>query len=255
MPHFDSQQPETWGWKRGASADIVPFSYAGHAFPQGVARGTDALWRAALDRICAQPGFALPADLGLGGGCWGYSNRMKASGKGWSFHAYGLALDVGAPWNPMSSTVPPAHLHRLPRNTGELVRPLGMVWGGSFGDWMHLEIHLSPAEVHGLAAELAGAQPPLFPPSPQRGGPPFPLPAGWYYGPRSGPQESVSNMHLPRPDWIDGLKRVQMELGIPADGRYGPQTAAAVRSWQAARGLQADGLVGRLTWGRMFPGA
>jgi len=37
-------------------------------------------------------------------------------------------------------------------------------------------------------------------------------------------------------------------LGTAADGYYGPNTAAATVAWQQAHGLEADGLIGPLTW-------
>ena len=40
---------------------------------------------------------------------------------------------------------------------------------------------------------------------------------------------------------------VQRALGIPADGLFGPQTLAAVRSFQKQAGLAADGIVGPQT--------
>ena len=50
----------------------------------------------------------------------------------------------------------------------------------------------------------------------------------------------------------DEVKQLQAKLGISADGDFGPQTEAAVKAWQAANGLSDDGIVGALTWGKMF---
>ena len=47
------------------------------------------------------------------------------------------------------------------------------------------------------------------------------------------------------------VKDVQEVVGVPADGNFGPATAEAVKKWQAANGLTADGLVGRGTLGKM----
>lgn len=41
---------------------------------------------------------------------------------------------------------------------------------------------------------------------------------------------------------------LQQQLGVAADGIYGPQTAAVVRAYQQSHGLAPDGVVGPLTW-------
>lgn len=237
------------------NADLVAFSYAGHAFPQGVARGTETLFRVALDRICGQPGFTLPASTGLDAGMWAAENRKKSSGVGWSFHAYGLAIDIAAPWNPFGSARPAASAHRLPANTQELVRPLGLLWGASFDDWMHLEVHASPAECAELTRGLL--QGTLFPvPSSAAAastpGRPFPLPAGYYFGPLSGPNASISNVVAVHADWKAAFAEAQAKLGVVADGLYGPVSAAAIRAYQSAHGLTVDGLLGPNTWRSLF---
>ncbi len=48
------------------------------------------------------------------------------------------------------------------------------------------------------------------------------------------------------------VSTVQRALGLPADGKYGANTDAAVTRWQQAHGLTPDGDVGPITWRRLF---
>ena len=50
----------------------------------------------------------------------------------------------------------------------------------------------------------------------------------------------------------EDVKKLQTKLGIEAIGKFGPKTDAAVKAWQSANGLKADGIVGDGTWGKLF---
>lgn len=47
------------------------------------------------------------------------------------------------------------------------------------------------------------------------------------------------------------VRAVQRELGVPADGVFGPQSLKALKSFQREHGLAADGVVGPATWRAM----
>jgi hypothetical protein len=79
--------------------------------------------------------------------------------------------------------------------------------------------------------------------------PVFPLPRGWYFGPKSGPRESVSGYYSHR----SNLKRWQQQMRnrgwrIGVDGLYGPETADIVKAFQKEKRLGVDGLIGPKTW-------
>ena len=50
----------------------------------------------------------------------------------------------------------------------------------------------------------------------------------------------------------DDVKKLQEKLGLSADGSFGPNTEKKVKEWQLANGLTTDGLVGDVTWDKMF---
>jgi putative chitinase len=50
----------------------------------------------------------------------------------------------------------------------------------------------------------------------------------------------------------DDVVKLQNKLGVDPIGKFGPKTEAAVKGWQSAHGLTADGIVGDGTWAKMF---
>lgn len=51
----------------------------------------------------------------------------------------------------------------------------------------------------------------------------------------------------------NAVKFVQTALKVSADGKWGPQTKAALKKYQRAHGLVADGVVGPATWSSLYP--
>ena len=86
----------------------------------------------------------------------------------------------------------------------------------------------------------------LGPPTEPRG--PFPLAKGHWYGPDDRTLYSHSGKR--KADRF-AITLIQRKVKVGPDGLYGPRTTSAVRVWQAAHGLRADGLVGAITWARM----
>lgn len=98
----------------------------------------------------------------------------------------------------------------------------------------------------------------------------FPLPSGHYFGPASGPAQSVSGRYSRAFKGVDAkvhLKRLTQQLekrGWDArkggryltryghDGTYGPEVEALVRAFQRDQGLSVDGLAGPQTWRAAF---
>lgn len=53
--------------------------------------------------------------------------------------------------------------------------------------------------------------------------------------------------------WLDGAEDLYPELGrVTVDGRFGADTAAAVKAYQRLMGLTADGEVGGDTWDSLY---
>lgn len=72
------------------------------------------------------------------GWCWGYACRKIAGSSSWSNHAWGLAVDLNAPKNPMTSRL----VTDMPSWMPALWKSYGFRWGGDYSgkkDAMHYE--------------------------------------------------------------------------------------------------------------------
>jgi|GEM_PF-1218101 len=72
--------------------------------------------------------------------------------------------------------------------------------------------------------------------TPGQGAPSHPYPGHW----------------IQRGDTGEEVKWIQEKLDITVDGKFGPQTEAAVENFQIIKGVQSDGIVGPITWGLLF---
>jgi len=59
-------------------------------------------------------------------------------------------------------------------------------------------------------------------------------------------------MLLKKGDNNEDVKKLQVKLGVDPIGTFGPKTEAAVKAFQAANGLTADGIVGDGTWNKIM---
>jgi hypothetical protein len=186
----------------------------------------------ALAAVCQAHRYALRSDTGA------YNCRRITGGRGYSLHAYGIALDLN--WN--------SNPYRLDRLVTDM--PTGMVdgiqairtvgglpvwrWGGDWDDnpetgenaydAMHFEVVASPEEL-AAGIDWRTVQQPLR--DPQR--------------PYTYPTIQVG-------DRGPAVEELQRRMHLPDDGVFGLHTQGAVATYQQARGLEADGVVGLQTW-------
>ena len=232
MPHFGNYDPSSFGWTPDGS-QVVGYSYAGASFPQGVHRLVAPLFNGLLADL-VHAGLHIPTGPVLTAGNWGYEARDVRGATYLSFHAYGLAIDVDAPHNPM--TTAPGY-GTMPHNAGALATKWGCEWGGSWSgrrDLMHYECHLAPSEVAGVVAKNS---------------------------PAKAPSASVALPTLHQGSVGPAVATLQRRLNLtPAvHPAFGPATEAAVRMYQTRHKVSADGVVGPQTWGllntsRILPG-
>lgn len=234
-PAFNNYNVRGLGWPVGNPSVIVPYSYKGIAFPAGVHRDTIPLWNALLDGLTGPLGVKL-----MNPGCWGYNNRSITGGGSPSFHAAGLALDVNAPANPYYAGGG-NHPHSIPDTANALARSLGMEWGGAWTspkDYMHMEIHLTPAQVKIVAGRLGSA------PSPQEGD--VQLPALKEGDGAKGTPGGHLHWYVLSAQALCNVRGLSKP--VAQDGVFGPATTAMIKELQTRSKLPVDGVIGPITW-------
>ncbi|MFF0144637.1 peptidoglycan hydrolase-like protein with peptidoglycan-binding domain [Amycolatopsis sulphurea] len=172
-------------------------------------------------------------DLDAGADDWGYANRPIRGSTITSNHASATAVDANATRHPLGkrgtfTAGQVAEIHRILSEVDNVVR-----WGGDYTgrrDEMHFEINASYARVAAVAARLNGGTP--APPAPGSGG----------------------HATVKRGSAGADVALVQRYLGLKADGIFGADTEAAVKRYQSAQHLTADGIVGPATWARIAAG-
>lgn len=101
--------------------------------------------------------------------------------------------------------------------------------------------------------------PPPAPKPPVKPGikaPRFPLPRGYYFGPKSGPKESVSGYYSHRLDLAMWQRQMQKRgWTIRGEGYYDEQDRQVALAFQREKRLVADGLIGEATWNAAWTAA
>ena len=142
--HFNNYDPSGFGWPR--QADLVPLSFNGVNFGQ-CARAAHPVFMALLGELVPH----IPGGL-KAGSCWAYAATDDLPDGSWSFHHYGIAIDVNWNVNHMGNNIPDASgQYAIPRAAATAIaHKYGCEWGGNwlggFHDDMHFEIHLTPAQ-------------------------------------------------------------------------------------------------------------
>ncbi|MBX3468392.1 MAG: peptidoglycan-binding protein, partial [Planctomycetes bacterium] len=116
----------------------------------------------------------------------------------------------------------------------------------------------APPGAVGALDALAGALLHLRPPAPAPAPAPAPVPGPGPAPPAPAPAPAVTPPGVTLRQGSKGadVRTLQERLvlhgaAIDVDGDFGPKTRAAVVAFQQARGLDADGVVGKLTWGEL----
>lgn len=158
------------------------------------------------------------------GECWGYAPRKIAGSNTWSNHAWGLAVDINAPANPMGARL----ITDMPDWMPELWKAYGFRWGGDYSgkkDAMHFEFMGTPHDASNYTAVAR------------------------HMGTGGGGERNLSKGM--RGEDVRTWQTILIGAGVlpqgQDDGVFGVKTLAATKAFQRKLGVTADGIVGPAT--------
>lgn len=138
------------GWPTDRRKDMAWITVRGVTCPAGVHKTLAPLVADLLERTL-KGGYPLQP-----GWCWGYCNRPIRGTSVASNHSWGLAVDLNAPTNPMTSPL----RTDMPTWMVALWKDHGFAWGGEYTgrkDAMHFEFMGRPQDVPTIRPSGAGA--------------------------------------------------------------------------------------------------
>ena len=166
--------------------------------------------------------------------------RGIAGGRGWSLHAYGIAIDINWQLNPYGGYryhIPSslaAAICRIRTNNGKQVWNWGGYWRGT-KDWMHFEIVCSPRDLASGINWSTVNGPVAAAPKP----PSLADLRRWTAGVLAERAKNLPNLHDKVPSEYAGFVKLLQEClivvkhaSIKVDGIYGPSTLMHVIDWQ-----------------------
>lgn len=250
--HFGVYNPALFGW--GGKNDpmkhpklLVPFRHSG-AYYGLMHRDAVPFFTAVFNELVPKiPG-------GIAGkkdeGCYNPASRTVGGDR--SFHTYAIATDTNWSDNGMYQKHKSGDEGVLPDATKGIVRKYGGEWGGTWTypqDWMHIELHLSPADARKLAPLRARALRKLTVRSS------FPFKTGHYFGDIDDPSVKVhGGVNALERDYGRLIHVRLMHLGYmtlaqakkDGSGVIGHETVAAIKRWQKRRGRKPTGRISKL---------
>lgn len=211
--------------------------------------------------------FLVSIGLDTGGVGNGWGPASKAATEAFQ-NAVGLPVDgVFGPNTTSVAQVIEAGKNITSRPVADIQAKVGVpadgVWGNqtSFGTYRWQRANGVDADaIWGPASDSKAFGGGTVTPPPATGTPAFPLPAGQWFGPEAGGNNSISGWHS-GPGGHPGLRQYQTQMAargwqMTIDGLYGPMgattpqgnTADITIAFQKEKGLNPDGLIGPDTW-------